>query len=225
MKIRSTVTLLLQLFLTFLKISPTTFGGGYAILPVIDREVTVRRAWLSLDEMSEMTALAGAAPGGIAVNIAALVGYRLAGIAGLFAAVVGITLPTLAVMLLICFGAAEVRDNSYAQAALAGIKPAVAALIVFAAIRLGQRTLRHSFAWATTITFALLLLWTNVHPLIVLALGAAAGLAAQRFNLRPLHPSGPAGTTSAHTRRQPQPDQQRAQRHGQAADRRKRAGA
>ncbi len=67
-----------KLFVSFLKIGPTTFGGGYAILPVIDKEVTERRGWLGSKEMSEMTALSGAAPGGIGVNVAALVGYRVA---------------------------------------------------------------------------------------------------------------------------------------------------
>ncbi|WP_028533608.1 chromate transporter [Paenibacillus sp. UNC217MF] len=169
-------TLLLQLFLTFSQIGPTTFGGGYAILPVIEREIAEKRKWLEADDMGEITALAGAAPGGIGVNVAALVGYRIAGLSGLAAAVIGISLPTIAIMLLLCAGAAGLRDQPYVQAALFGIKPAIVALIVYAAVRLGTRTLTNVFTWTITLTTLALLFWTSLHPVIMLAIGAAAGL-------------------------------------------------
>ncbi|WP_019419383.1 chromate transporter [Paenibacillus sp. OSY-SE] len=174
-------TLLLQLFAIFLKIGPTTFGGGYAILPAIDRELTEKRKWLDADEMSEITALSGAAPGGIGVNVAALVGFRIAGIPGLIAAVTGIALPTIAIMLLLCAGATGFRNNSYVQAALTGIKPTVIALIVYAAVRLGRQSLHNVFAWVVTLTSTALLLWTPIHPILVLAIGSAAGLAMEWF--------------------------------------------
>ncbi|MFW5436196.1 chromate transporter [Paenibacillus apiarius] len=174
-------TLLFQLFSIFSKIGPTTFGGGYAILPAIDRELTEKRKWLSTNEMSEITALSGAAPGGIGVNVAALVGFRVAGIPGLIVSVIGIALPTIVIMLLLCAGAAGFRNNSYVQAALAGIKPTVIALIVYAAVRLGRQSLRNVFAWVVTLTSTALLLWTPIHPILVLAIGSAAGLAMEWY--------------------------------------------
>lgn len=175
-------SLLLQLFLTFSKIGPTTFGGGYAILPVIEREIAEKRQWLREDDMGEITALAGTAPGGIGVNVAALVGYRIAGLSGLAAAVIGISLPTIAIMLLLCIGAAGFRDQPYVQAALTGIKPAVVALIGYAAFRLGSRTLNNGFAWGITLTSLALLFWTSIHPIAVLVLGAATGLVLEWMN-------------------------------------------
>ncbi|MDU5141009.1 MAG: chromate transporter [Paenibacillus dendritiformis] len=178
--------ILLQLFLTFLKIGPTTFGGGYAILPIIDREVTQKRQWLGEQEMAEITALSGAAPGGIGLNVAALVGYRIAGLPGLIAAITGIALPTVLIMLALGIAAGWFRSNSYVQGALAGMKPTVIALIVYAAFRMGRDALRHVFGWTVSLLSVALLLWTPFNPIAVLAIGAAAGLVAEWFRHRRL---------------------------------------
>ncbi|MWV47028.1 chromate transporter [Paenibacillus sp. HJL G12] len=168
-----------KLFVSFLKIGPTTFGGGYAILPVIDKEVTERRGWLSSKEMSEITALSGAAPGGIGVNVAALAGYRIAGIPGLLSAVVGISLPTIIIMLILCAAASGFSDNRYVQAALHGIKPTVVALIVYAAIRMKKQALYNPVTWGVAATCLILLLFFPVQPLFVLAIGIVIGLVAE----------------------------------------------
>ncbi len=168
-----------QLFISFLKIGPTTFGGGYAILPVIDKEVTEYRKWLTPKEMSEITALSGAAPGGIGVNVAALAGYRIAGIPGLLSAVAGISLPTILIMLILCAAASGFSDNRYVQAALHGIKPTVVALIVYAAVRMRKQALHNAITWGVAITCLLLLLFFPVQPLFVLAIGIVIGLVAK----------------------------------------------
>lgn len=168
-----------QLFISFLKIGPTTFGGGYAILPVIDKEVTEYRKWLTPKEMSEITALSGAAPGGIGVNVAALAGYRIAGIPGLLSAVAGISLPTILIMLILCAAASGFSDNRYVQAALHGIKPTVVALIVYAAVRMRKQALHNAITWGVAVTCLLLLLFFPVQPLFVLAIGIVIGLVAK----------------------------------------------
>lgn len=168
-----------KLFVSFLKIGPTTFGGGYAILPVIDREVTEYRKWLSPKEMSEITALSGAAPGGIGVNVAALAGYRIAGIPGLLSAVAGISLPTILIMLILCVAASGFSGNRYVQAALHGIKPTVVALIVYAAIRMKKQALHNAVTWGVAVTCLLLLLFFPVQPLLVLVIGIIIGLVAE----------------------------------------------
>ncbi|MEC0372941.1 chromate transporter [Paenibacillus chibensis] len=175
----SKVRLCAKLFVSFLKIGPTTFGGGYAILPVIDREVTEYRKWLSPKEMSEITALSGAAPGGIGVNVAALAGYRIAGIPGLLSAVAGISLPTILIMLILCVAASGFSGNRYVQAALHGIKPTVVALIVYAAIRMKKQALHNAVTWGVAVTCLLLLLFFPVQPLLVLVIGIIIGLVAE----------------------------------------------
>ncbi|CAH8705754.1 chromate transporter [Paenibacillus thiaminolyticus] len=191
--------LLLQLFITFLKIGPTTFGGGYAILPVIDREVTQKRQWLGAQEMGEITALSGAAPGGIGLNVAGLVGYRIAGLPGLIVAIAGIAMPTVFIMLALGMTAAWFRTNPYVQGALAGIKPTVIALIVYAAFRMGKDALRHVFGWTVSLLSVALLLWTPFNPIAVLAIGAAAGLVSEWFRHRRLRRhDGPYAASSLH---------------------------
>ncbi|MCJ8014055.1 chromate transporter [Paenibacillus sp. KQZ6P-2] len=168
-----------KLFVSFLKIGPTTFGGGYAILPVIDKELTEHRKWLSPKEMSEITALSGAAPGGIGVNVAALAGYRIAGIPGLLSAVIGISMPTILIMLILCAAASGFSDNRYVQAALHGIKPTVVALIVYAAIRMRKQALHNPVTWGVSATCLILLLFFPVQPLFVLGIGIVIGLVAE----------------------------------------------
>ncbi|WP_051286892.1 chromate transporter [Paenibacillus taiwanensis] len=174
----SKLLLCIPLFITFLKIGPTTFGGGYAILPIIDKEITGRRQWLREDEMSEITALSAAAPGGIGINVASLVGYRIAGLPGLLVSVIGISLPTIAIMLMMCLGAAHYSHYPWVQAALIGIKPTVIALIAYAAIRMGRQTLNNMLAWILVAICFLLLLLTAINPLIILLLGSLVGLSA-----------------------------------------------
>ncbi|MCG7408522.1 chromate transporter [Paenibacillus sp. ACRRX] len=178
--------LCIPLFITFLKIGPTTFGGGYAILPIIDKEVTGRRQWLREDEMSEITALSAAAPGGIGINVASLVGYRIAGLPGLLVSVIGISLPTIVIMLTLCLGAAHYSHYPWVQAALIGIKPTVIALIAYAAIRMGRQILNDKLAWILVAICSLLLLFTTINPLIILLLGASAGLGAAYRRYRSL---------------------------------------
>ncbi|MCR8845239.1 chromate transporter [Paenibacillus sp. SC116] len=171
----TTSQLCLQLFLTFIKISPTTFGGGYAILPVIHREITDRRRWITPNEMHEITAIAGATPGGVAINIAALVGYRMAGIRGLLTSVTAISLPTVTIMLLLCSLAAVYHDSPVIEAALLGIQPAIIALIAYAAIRMRKDVLRSRMAWMIFGGSCILLLSTSLNPVIVIGCGMLAG--------------------------------------------------
>lgn len=184
----SKLKLCAQLFMTFTKIAPTTFGGGYAILPVLDREVVEHWHWLEETEMNEITALAGAAPGGIGVNAAGLIGYRIAGLPGLIASIIGISLPTIIIMLVICLGISKYSSHPLVHAALSGIKPAVIALIAFAAIRMGRRTLKDLFSWTAMSVCALLLLFTPIHPVLVLVLGTIAGLVVEWMRMRSTSP-------------------------------------
>ncbi|OXM15800.1 chromate transporter [Paenibacillus herberti] len=171
------INLCFKLMISFIKIGPTTFGGGYAILPAIEQEVTERRKWLSSTEMSEITAISGAAPGGIGVNVAAFVGYRIAGIPGLVSAVIGVSLPTVLIMLLLCATiASELGDNPIVQSALKGIKPTIIALIAYAALRMGKQSLTRPLAWVITSVCLLLLLFLPIHPIVVLGIGTAIWL-------------------------------------------------
>ncbi|MGG4145104.1 chromate transporter [Paenibacillus algorifonticola] len=169
--------MLLQLFWIFFRIGPTTFGGGYAMMPMIEREAVQKRQWLDEKEWTQLISLAGSAPGGVGVNAAAMVGYRQAGAAGAVIAIVGITLPTLLLVLLLGLFMRAFGDHPKLVAALKGIHGAVIALMVMAAYRMARAAL---FDVATTfvavVTLAVLL-FTAINPIYVVMAGLLGGIA------------------------------------------------
>ena len=118
-----------SLFWTFLKIGTFTLGGGYAMLPLIQREVVDRRGWIDEEEFLNMIALAQAAPGIIAVNSAIFIGWRCGGWRGVCGAVLGAVLPSFLIILAIAMVFSEWKEQPAVEAAFKGIRPAVVALI------------------------------------------------------------------------------------------------
>lgn len=169
-------SLLWGLFWSFCKISPITFGGGYAMIPAIEKEIVEQRQWMDEDEISDALSIAGSAPGGIGVNAATLIGYRLGGFQGAIAAVIGISLPTFAIMLLLTIGYSAVQDSGKVTAAFEGIHAAVVAFIAVAGWRMWKSAV-HDKTTLVIILAALAALWfSGLHPAILLLLGTLAGI-------------------------------------------------
>ena len=122
--------MLLELFTTFFKIGLFTFGGGYAMIPLIEREVIEKKRWVEKRDFLDMLVLAQSTPGPIAVNTSVFVGYKVAGTPGAVMATLGTVVPSFIVILLLALFFAEVRDNRYVDAAFRAMRPAVVALIV-----------------------------------------------------------------------------------------------
>ena len=127
---------LLELFLNFAKIGLFTFGGGYAMLPLIERVCVTDKRWISDEEMAGMPALAESSPGPVAINCATFVGYRQKGIAGAAAATLGMVTPSFIILLVISFFLDRFLENRWVAGAFYGIKLAVGILIIDAAVRL-----------------------------------------------------------------------------------------
>ena len=125
-----------RLFWTYIKIGTFTLGGGYAMLPLIEREVVDKNHWLDGKEFLNMIALAQAAPGLIAVNSAIFIGHRLAGWKGVVACVLGATLPSIIMILLIAMYLTRFKDLPAVEAVFKGVRPAVVGLIAATVIRL-----------------------------------------------------------------------------------------
>ena len=122
--------MLLKLFITFFKIGLFSFGGGFAMIPLIQREVIEKNGWIDEKDFLDMLVLAQSTPGPIAVNTSVFVGYKVAGTPGAVMATLGTVLPSFIVILLLALFFAEVRDNRYVDAAFRAMRPAVVALIV-----------------------------------------------------------------------------------------------
>ena len=127
-----------QLFWTYLKIGTFTLGGGYAMLPLIQREVVDRQAWIDEEEFLNMIALAQAAPGLIAVNSAIFIGWRIGGWRGVCGAVLGAVLPSFLIILGIAVLFREWKELPAVEAVFKGVRPAVVALIAAPLVKMAR---------------------------------------------------------------------------------------
>lgn len=124
-----------SLFFTFLKIGAFTFGGGYAMISILERDLVENKKWLTEDEMTTVIAIAESTPGPIAINSATYVGAKLGGFLGALLASTAVMLPSIIIIVLISLGIEKFSSNNYFKWAFMGIKAAVAALILNAALR------------------------------------------------------------------------------------------
>ncbi|SER34880.1 chromate transporter [Gracilibacillus ureilyticus] len=168
--------ILLQVFFSFFKISPITFGGGYAMIPMIEKEVIEKRKWMEMKDLSEIFALAQSVPGAIAVNSATFIGYRLGGVSGSLAALIGILIPNFIIVVLLSILFVLVKDNPAVAAAFTGIRPAIVALIVYAAYRIGRTAIYDKTTLIIGIVTVGLLLILKIHPVIIIFAGIGVGI-------------------------------------------------
>ena len=166
-----------ELFFIFSKIGLFTLGGGYAMLPLIETEITDRRTWISKKDFLDLTALAQAAPGILAVNMAIFVGYKLRGMKGAVCAAFGAVLPSFIIILLIAIFFHNFRDNQTVARIFKGIRPAVVALIAVPVFRLSKSAgITGKTVWVPVLC-ALPIWLLHVSPVyIVLAAGVGGWL-------------------------------------------------
>ncbi|MBR6919474.1 MAG: chromate transporter [Bacteroidales bacterium] len=171
----------LQLFLTYLKIGFFGFGGGYAMLSLIQNETVVRHAWITGAEFSDILALSQMTPGPIAINSATYIGYTVAGFPGAVAATSAVCLPCLLLMILITRFVLRLKENPYLKGAIAGIRPVVIGMIAAATLLLvfpknGGEGCFSGF-WSYLIFAGCMVgLWFKRNPILLLALSAVAGI-------------------------------------------------
>ncbi|MBR4565088.1 MAG: chromate transporter [Paludibacteraceae bacterium] len=171
-----------QLFWTYLKIGTFTLGGGYAMLPLIQREVVDRKGWIDEEEFLNMIALAQAAPGLIAVNSAIFIGWRLGGWKGVCGAVLGAVLPSFCIILAIAMVFSEWKELPAVEAAFKGIRPAVVALIAAPLVKMAK-TAKISWLTALIPIAAALLIWLgHVNPVWIILATIVLTVTAQWLN-------------------------------------------
>lgn len=169
---------LLPLFLTFLKIGAFTFGGGYAMIPLIQKEVTENHQWLSDEDILNIVAIAESTPGPIAINSATFVGYMTCGVLGSVLATLGVVLPAFLVISLISLLLRNINDIQAVQYAFMGIRAGVLALVVKALISMYKQCPKNAVAYIIAgLAFAVTLL-TDISILYVIITCAVIGLAA-----------------------------------------------
>ena len=167
--------LLADLFLTFAKMGVMTFGGGYAMLPILQREVVEKKKWATEEELSDYFAVGQCTPGIIAVNTATFIGYKEAGILGGVLATFGVVFPSIVIITLIAAFLSNFADIPVVRHALGGVNAAVVALIAASVIKLGKSTLKD---WVCAVIFLAVLglaFFAGLSPVLLIVGAGLAG--------------------------------------------------
>ena len=178
------MSVLWELFAAFARIGALTFGGGYAMIPLLEREVVNRHHWATEEELMDYYAVGQCTPGVIAVNVATFVGYKIAGNLGGVIATLGVVTPSLLIILLIASVLQNFADVPAVKSAFAGIRVCVCVLIFNAVIKLWKKAVVDKAALVLFLLVFLLSLFTDLSPVVFVVVCAAAGIALTRWGVR-----------------------------------------
>lgn len=165
-----------QLLLTFLKIGTFTFGGGYAMIPLIQREVTERHKWMTDGDILDIVAIAESTPGPIAINSATFVGYRVCGVIGALCATFGVVLPSFLIIFLISGILREFQDVQVVQYAFNGIRAGVLAMIIKAWWSMYKQCPKNAVSYCIAAISFVLVAFLDIDVLYVIIGCAVVGL-------------------------------------------------
>lgn len=166
----------ISLFLTFLKIGVFTFGGGYAMIPLIQREIVDKKKWITNDDILEIVAIAESTPGSIAINAATFVGFRTDGFLGAVCATIGVILPSFCIIFGISFVLKKFQDIQLIQYAFEGIRAGVLALILKALWSMYQQCPKNKLSYLIMALAFFLTAFLNVDVFVVILGCAVFGL-------------------------------------------------
>lgn len=159
---------LMQLFLTFLKIGAFTFGGGYAMIPLITHEAVIKHKWIHEDDIMDIVAIAESTPGPIAVNSATFVGYKTGGFFGAVAATTGVALPSFIIIIIIAAVLKQFDSLKAVQYAFLGIRAGVLALIVKALVMMYEQCDKNAFSYVIIGLSFITAAFTGINVLLII---------------------------------------------------------
>ena len=173
-----------QLFVTFAIVGVTTFGGGYAMLPALQREVVDKRKWASDEEVMDWYAIGQCTPGVIAVNTATFVGQKQAGVIGGIFATLGVVFPSLVIITIIAAFIQNFAHLAAVQKAFAGIRVCVCVLILNAVVKLWKKSV---VDWKTLVIFAAVFagsVFLSMSPVVYVVIAALAGIVVKELEAK-----------------------------------------
>lgn len=166
----------LGLFLSIFKIGAFTFGGGYAMIPLIEKEVVGNKGWITKEEFVDILVVSQSLPGALAINTSIFLGYKIAGVLGAIVALLAVILPSFFIILIIAVFFMQFRDNYYVNAAFKGITAAVPMLVLVGAISLSKGLEKNIRTGITIIIGLIALAFFNIHPVLVIILSGLYGI-------------------------------------------------
>ena len=170
---------LLDLFFTFARIGGLTFGGGYAMLPMLQKEVVEKRGWATNEELMDYYAIGQCTPGIIAVNTATFIGNKTRGVIGGIVATLGVVFPSLVIITIIAAFISNFADLAVVKNAFAGIRVCVFVLILNAVVKLGKSSIKDAVTLGIFLVVLIGSLLLDVSPIIFVLIAAVVGIAAQ----------------------------------------------
>lgn len=171
---------LFELFATFFKIGGLTFGGGYAMLPIIQKEVVENKKWAKGTEVLDYYAIGQTTPGTIAINTATFIGYKVKGISGAVAATFGMVAPSLIIITLIASFVFEFEENEYVQSAFGGIRVAVTALVLNTVIKMCKKSVKDVLGWFVFAAAFIAVAYFGISPLWIIGASILLGISIKR---------------------------------------------
>lgn len=173
---KATVRNYWNLFLSFIKIGAFTFGSGYAMITLIQKEICEKHDWLSEDEILEIIAVAESTPGSITINTATFVGYKVGGLLGSALATVGVIIPSFLIIISIVKVLTQFEDNIYVQYAFNGIRIGVFALVFKAFVTMLDQVKKNAFSYALILMAAVSVAFLNFNVFAVIITSALIGI-------------------------------------------------
>ena len=166
----------ISLFLSFFKIGIFTFGGGYAMISLMQKEVVEDKKWITSEDMSDMITISESTPGPISVNVATFVGYKVAGVLGALFATLGLICPSLLVITLLSTILKTLQENVIFQNAFFGIRAAVIALILKTFIGMYKECPKNIFSYLIMILSFILVLFFDVNAIVLIVCSTIIGV-------------------------------------------------
>lgn len=167
---------LLDLFFVFFKIGAFTFGGGLAMLPILEKDLVDKLKWSTREELMDFYAISQSTPGIVAVNVATFIGYKRCGIIGGIIGTLGVVTPSIIIITLIALFLQNFMDISWVQKAMAGINVAVAALLTKAVWTFAQKGVKNLLGFILFIVAFLLMAFLNVNTIFIIIGSALVGI-------------------------------------------------
>lgn len=164
------------LFSSFCRIGGLTFGGGYAMLPMLQKELVDRYGWVTEEELLDYFAIGQCTPGVIAVNTATFIGYKRKGVIGGIVATLGVIFPSIVIITIIAAVLQNFADIQAVQHAFAGIRVAVCALIISAVIKLWKKSVVDWFCGGIFLASLIVMIWLKPSPIIIVLISAIVGI-------------------------------------------------
>lgn len=173
-----------RIFRAFFKIGAFTIGGGYAMLPLIEREVVEKQKWVTHEEIIDVFAIVQSVPGVIAINSSIFIGYKTMGMFGAIAAALGVILPSFVVIIPIAYLMFNLQGNVYVEKALSGVRAGVTAMIALTAVKLAKSTLKGRLDIFLAVASFAAMAFFDVHAILAITVGALIGLLAYGIKRR-----------------------------------------